>query len=128
MRVGVEGAQAAGAKNSAGADRDGAVRDTEQARDMVQARDTEQHGPPREVGAGVRRGHPDASPHPDVRALAFPKRRSYLFLHPRPRLLTPETRNLPVGPGCESDDGEVVGDHCNHHYTTACLVCSPVLG
>jgi len=64
MRVGVEGARAAAWET---------VRvqiETKRVWDTEQAWDTEQCGAPRE--AGVRRGHPDASPRPDVRALAFP--------------------------------------------------------
>jgi hypothetical protein len=38
--------------------------------DTERARDMEQHGTPRE--AGMRRGPPNASPHLDVPALAFP--------------------------------------------------------
>jgi hypothetical protein len=63
---GCEGARAIGMGNHAGTDRDRAVQD------MEQAQDTKQCGPPPKAGEGVRFGRPDASPRPDVRALAFP--------------------------------------------------------
>ena len=66
MCMGVERVQAAGMGNRASTDQDRA------AQDMVWVRDTEWHGLPREAGTGMRRGRrSDASPHPDVGALAF---------------------------------------------------------
>jgi hypothetical protein len=50
MRMGVEGTRVIGAENRAGADRDGAARET------VRVRDTERRGPPREVDVDVRAG------------------------------------------------------------------------
>ena len=60
MRVGVEGARVAGAGNRASADRDEAARDTERRRTRSDA------------GPHVKQARrPDASPHANVRALAF---------------------------------------------------------
>lgn len=56
------------------------------------------------------------------------KKRSHLFLH---RSTFADSRNTKSTRGTrvwEWRRRRVIGDHCCHHYTAACLICSSVLG